>query len=588
MMKSKYNGFCVKCSNRILIGDDIVKDPGLEKWVHGTCPEKGAGPKSHPRGKRNSNPTTALRAAASLAGRNQLQSAVTDEAVTAGAMNMDWKPSLYQEGIFDFIRSGKGNAVVEAVAGSGKTTTIIKGLDIVPKDASVCFLAFNKHIAKEIKDRLQAMNITHVHVSTIHSLGLSLIRKLPEFKGNRDGIDEDKVGGIMDEFWPVKKEAGVSDAMRKHNRMLRNVMRKVVSLAKATLIDVEDGNAIINMFERYGFQVDDSTPMIIEKLPYIMQKCLENVETVDYDDMIWLPIVHKRLRLHFDKFYYIFVDEAQDLNNSQIEFIKLCSYPESRIVCVGDRKQSLYGFRGADIEAIPRLIRELDATVLPLSISYRCPRSHVEMAKQIVPQIEASENAIEGVVADIKYKDFLQKVEPGDMVICRMNAPLVKPAFECIKAGKKAIIRGADIGKRLVNFIERFQAETLSQLEIMMNQYVELEYNRLLDKGKELQAETLVDEVDTIRVVASNCKQVFELVEKMLMLFSDSNVGVVFSSVHRAKGLEAERVFLLKREAMPHNKAKQDWELVQEDNCLYVALTRSKRELYFVRGGELE
>ncbi|HEY6020427.1 MAG TPA: ATP-binding domain-containing protein, partial [Candidatus Paceibacterota bacterium] len=225
----------------------------------------------------------------------------------------------------------------------------------------------------------------------------------------------------------------------------------------------------------------------------------------------------------------------------------------------------------------------LQATTLPLSISYRCPVEVVKLAQNIVPQIEPSATAPSGTVRYIKQKDFLTTVEVGDMVVCRTNAPLVEPAFMVIRSGRKAVIRGADIGKTLVNFVERFNAPDISMLEILMAEYVEKEMRRLLDKGKELQADMLLDKMTTVQTVARECTTVEEIVTKISILFADTQNGVVFSSIHRAKGLEADRVFILHPELLPHPKAQQDWEKQQELNCLYVAVTRSKSELYFVR-----
>jgi DNA helicase-2/ATP-dependent DNA helicase PcrA len=68
----------------------------------------------------------------------------------------------------------------------------------------------------------------------------------------------------------------------------------------------------------------------------------------------------------------------------------------------------------------------------------------------------------------------------------------------------------------------------------------------------------------------------------MGLIFSDDQVGVVFSSVHRAKGLEAKRVYILSPELMPHKMATKPWELEQERNIEYVAITRTLSELVYV------
>ena len=257
------------------------------------------------------------------------------------------------------------------------------------------------------------------------------------------------------------------------------------------------------------------------------------------------------------------------------------------MIAVGDEYQSLYGFRGADTQAIPHLIDELQAVSLPLSISYRCPRLHVEQAKKIVPHIEAAENAIDGTLGKVNYTQMIKRVEEGDMVLCRTNAPLVKPAFEVIKRGMKAIIRGQNIGKELVNYIDRFQCDQLARLEVMMSEHTEMEVARWMDKNKEMMAENVKERYETIMAVSAECKTVEDLVVKLQTLFSDENVGVVFSSVHRAKGLEAKRVYILKPELIPHPKAKTADERQQESNIFYVAQTRSLDELYYVEGEQL-
>jgi len=230
-MKSRYNGFCVKCSKKIFIGDEIKRDEELNKWVHSECPS----------GRK-------INLKAELIGRNT-PAKIEEEGTTPASFNIDFKPSVYQEAVFEFIEQGTGNGVIEAVAGSGKTTTIIKALERIPSNKQVAFFAFNVHIAKELDIRLKSMGLTNVHASTIHSFGLSMCRKLPELKRGRDGIDRDKLSGLMDEWYPIHREIDMGDRIR--NRVKRNQMRKIVSLSKATLIDYESQSTVLAMMERY-------------------------------------------------------------------------------------------------------------------------------------------------------------------------------------------------------------------------------------------------------------------------------------------------------------------------------------------------
>jgi DNA helicase-2/ATP-dependent DNA helicase PcrA len=151
------------------------------------------------------------------------------------------------------------------------------------------------------------------------------------------------------------------------------------------------------------------------------------------------------------------------------------------------------------------------------------------------------------------------------------------------------MIRGKDIGASLVNLIKRFETDDISAFNVSLLEYFDHEYNKLLDKGKEMQAVLLQDKVQTLQFIVNECNSVHELMAKIEMLFSDNNNGVIFSSIHRAKGLEADNVYILRPDLMPHPKAGKngkEWELQQEQNGIYVAQTRSKDNLIFVQGGQ--
>ena len=87
--------------------------------------------------------------------------------------------SKYQKAIFDYIEHGQGHLVVEAVAGSGKTSTLIKCLDFIPKNSKVLLTAFNTDIVNELKKKVKGRE--NVEVRTLHGLGLLFIKKnLPQ------------------------------------------------------------------------------------------------------------------------------------------------------------------------------------------------------------------------------------------------------------------------------------------------------------------------------------------------------------------------------------------------------------------------
>jgi DNA helicase-2/ATP-dependent DNA helicase PcrA len=478
-------------------------------------------------------------------------------------------PSPYQQAIYDWIRDGQGNAVVEAVAGSGKTTTMIEALRLT--HGKVLFTAFNASIAAELQRRAPG----HVRVATLHSLGLRALRRAyRDLEVDNGGT---KVDAIVAAIWPETTERAGN---------IRTVAKKMLSLAKATLVDVADPSAIDQMVTRFGIECENDEDLdgIADELPGMIDACKANPRLIDFDDMVWLPVV---LGLQSEKFDWVFVDEAQDMNRCQIELVMRALHQSSRVCCVGDRRQSIYGFRGADCEAIPGIIDRLGAQTFPLSITYRCPTKHVQLAQEIVPGIQARPDAPEGIIEHFRYLDGVGLMVEGDLVLCRTNAPLVKVAFALIRAGKKAIIRGRDIGTGLIALAKRvggrgWQNMGVNEFLTRLERHETREMAKLVAAKKGAAAAALDDKIQTIRVLAEAVQTVRELVQKAEQLFSDGTVGVVCSSVHRAKGLESDRVFIVAVDLMPHPMAMQDWEIDQEMNIKYVALTRSKSEMYFV------
>ncbi len=478
-------------------------------------------------------------------------------------------PSIYQQAIYDWITTGTGNAVVEAVAGSGKTTTMVDALERTT--GRVLFTAFNAAIAAELATRAPG----HVTVSTLHSLGFRAVKKaFPGATVDKDGSKVDEI--VMAEFPPVM------DAQGDKNMPVRKVAVKLISLAKATLVDATNLSAVENMADRFGVECDDANDLrrVVQVLNRMLTLCKNDTTRVDFDDMVWFPV---RLGLAVERFDWVMVDETQDMNANQLELVMMARKPGARTVCVGDRFQSIYGFRGADTQAMPNIVARLEAKVFPLSITYRCPVSHVAMAQALVPAIQARPGAPEGTIGDLMLDKALELMKTGDLVMCRTNAPLVRVAFSLIRQGRKAIIRGREIGTGLISLIRKIAGKppcSTPELVTRMAEYLAREVAKLTAAKKS--TATLMDKVETINVLAEGTATVAEIVAKIEAVFSDADAGVVCSSVHRAKGFEADRTFIVSPELMPHPSAKKAWEIEQENNIKYVALTRAKLEMYFV------
>lgn len=481
-----------------------------------------------------------------------------------------FEPSRYQAAVFDFVQNGQGNAVVEAVAGSGKTTTILQALQYTDRSLDVAFVAFNKHIARELQERAP----DHVHVSTLHSLGFSNIRSA----WGKVQVEERKVQNILKDIGNHLSPDDLDMLQEDETTITR-----LCSLVKGTMSETND-QALTLLCDHFDLETNGDAAFIFDIVRKAHAASVAQTGIVDFDDMIYFCAAGM---VPCRKFDFLFIDETQDLNASQLVFAQKSIKPSGRIVAVGDRYQSIYGFRGADVNAIPNMIDALQAAVLPLSISYRCPSSHIELAQALVPSIEAFEHAKPGTIETIHESELLDHVQDGDLVLCRRNAPLVKFAFRLLANGVKVTILGRDIASNLISIIKKVehkaQADTIESFFVALDDWSMSEISKLEHANKLSRADSLRDKAESILAIATDCDTVQEVCTKIDKIFSDDHAGVTFSTVHKAKGGEAERVFLLKPDELGSTRrCTQEWEAQQEFNIQYVAFTRSKDALYFV------
>ena len=290
------------------------------------------------------------------------------------------------------------------------------------------------------------------------------------------------------------------------------------------------------------------------------------------------------------------------MNKAERELILKCRKMGTRLVSVGDSNQMLYSFAGGDPDSFNALKSIPNTKCLPLSISYRCPKNVVDFAKKLVPSIEANEaNTNEGKVL---YDVSLDDVAPGDMVLCRNNAPLIQVYNEFLKLGKKAFIRGKDIGSNLKNLVKSTKQEKINLdcredgLFVRLYDDLFVTRNKLMEKlsidGATAMKSPIIDAkldmIKALEVLSEGLTTTDELIAKIDEIFPkrDKSEGIALSTVHKAKGLEANNVFVVCRSLMPSKSAKKDWEVQQEHNLMYVAYTRAKNMLCFVDEKEFQ
>jgi DNA helicase II / ATP-dependent DNA helicase PcrA len=516
-------------------------------------------------------------------------------------------PSKEQIAVFHHINNSNKNLIVSAVAGSGKTTTLLEALNRIPENKTVLFMAFNKAISEELIKK--APRRSNILIKTVHGFGYSLLLDYNEeiktnfFKYNnifRNVLDYNRDNN----FESIKKYEFKSSELKlieKIKTIINNnieidsefnideYITRVIDLcdiARLYNIGIREKKKLNDLAIRYSIlnTYNESESAII-----LMRLGVHYTKEIDFTDMIYLPNV---LKLSCPTFDYVFIDESQDLNVCQRLIMLKAIKKGGKFVAVGDPGQAIYGFGGADIESYEKLCQIPNTEQLPLSTTFRCPNKVIDLVRPLNDQIQPFESNPEGeIIESASYND----IKDGDMILCRQTFPIVSLCMKYLSQSIPAYIIGSDIGKSLISMITKNERKT--EEYIMENVFARLdkEYDKIVEKlmsshkltQNEAENQTISvsfrEKVMAIESIAGGLTDPNEVINKINKMFSNDNKkGICLSTIHKAKGLENDRIFILMPELMPSQYAKEQWELIQEDNLRYVAYTRAKNVLGFI------
>ena len=616
----------------------------------------------------------------------------------ASADGTNW--SKYQAAIFKFITLGTGNAVVEAVAGSGKSTTIVEAVKRIPSNKSVLVLAFNVTVRDELKEKFKGFTNVTVRTLTGHGWVTMAEAWKPIVSAQGGGAmkyqGEARFRQILDAagvpppvlYWDrLHRDAARRDADPAHVRLVqwlkknnydegkyeREVMtwnryyeslqklielcRGFMALTPAAIQDVQREYGLLLAMPRRRGDGANAAPR-----PWTWFDPRTNT-TYDTDTVIrWVQASLKASLIRpidgkvamFDatfptamldyfapqQFDWIFVDETQDMDTSQLIVVQKSVAPGGRVVVVGDSKQAIYAFRGADARAMTRMEQALNAVRLPLSVSYRVPKCVETMVRPVVPAFEVPPGTPEGVCQTVTARHMIREWRDGDFVISRKNAPLEPLAIMGIEKGKSVVAVGlADIQKVLrdvVNGAMKFNPTNGDEFRDAIEKYrarqraniEEIERRkraRAFSRMKDHEVEAFIEDLPVVRTLdlaanaveamsrrAKNSTEIDQIIASVnYSAGRDQSVPtsalkgkLVFTSVHKIKGAESPRVWVLNdtfafqgsvdasgKPKIKHGEEMTDNARQEEINLWYVAVTRAKNtrggppgELYLVTG----
>lgn len=408
--------------------------------------------------------------------------------------------SKYQKDILNFVENRQDNLLVDAKAGSGKTSTLVLLADRIIKQNKKClFLAFNKSIVQELQTRIISDNC---QIKTLHSLGLSFLRSyLYKKHGQRYELEIDQKDiRIKDKVEDLFTELCLADFKMKNVEMneqdkqdlLSDVLREIANMVNFTRlynINYKDHNLVYNLAERLCWHLPNWRDLGLENFPKIVEIIIDNIKeqfknpsidnsgvahyTIGYTDMIYLPCLYSMtppfsIRSYLD---YVLCDECQDLSVLQQLFLKLLNTTTTRFIFVGDENQAIYGFAGADTKSIKNLKKNFSLTELPLNICYRCPENVIKLSQTLVPSIDWNHSREDkGDIRFIKESELKDIIKPKDVILGRRNKDLVKIYKQLVLDAKVPVkFKNEDMVSSIITEIKRVIKEYIRRYNLQLN-----------------------------------------------------------------------------------------------------------------------
>ena len=519
--------------------------------------------------------------------------------------------SAQQQAIFEWFERGNDSyigrhLIVRARAGTGKSTTIREGVKRAPEQ-NILIAAFSKNIQLDME---RLIGQFAGQVKTLHAVGYACVRR---FRDNiKVAFNSDRADALaLQACGPTAPDAILRLVSKLHTKG-REVAPHAYKLGDLTALAITFECEPDEQWAAAGFDLAYVEAKALQAM--VLASQVKSGDTIDGSDMIFLPVRNDWLTKQFDM---VVVDEAQDMTTAQLEIAQGVLKPGGRICIVGDDRQAIFGFRGADSGSLDRLKAELGAAELGLTTTYRCGKAIVALAQAYVPDFEAGADNPEGLVRSLgdcvdcggvgRWKlsnewshtedcptckgtgttgeTLVTAAGPGDFILSRVNAPLVSIAMKLLRAGKRTRVAGKDVGKGLTTLVRKLKARSVPDLLAKIEAWAQRENARheaalkAATNGRatalKAKIEATLDQADMLASLAEGARSVTEVEGRIEALFTDDGLGqagvITCSSVHRAKGLEADRVFVLKDTLRDNNQ--------EEQNIAYVAITRAKREL---------
>jgi len=497
---------------------------------------------------------------------------------------MDFTPTDEQAAIVQAALTTTDSLMVVSYAGCTKTTALKLVANALPPGPALA-LAFSVPTKKELERHFPA----HITIMTLNGLGH---RAWAKAVNKPLVVDDRKVGRLItrvareesfdlsSEQWTAVRALvnsaqvnGLVPSSYPHKGLVAD--RPEIWMDMADMLMLPDAEPLL--------------PLARATLVAAIQEAFQG--TISYADQIYMSALFNGA---FPRYPLVMVDEAQDL--SPLNHVQIKRAALGRLIVVGDPKQAIYGWRGADHTSMDtlRTLRK-DWTDLALTQTFRCPSEVVARQQVHAPGFTAAPKNPAGLVLEWHHQHtpwtwaLVDQPRKTIGVLCRNNAPLLGLAMKLIRQGVGCVMAGRDIGKGLVALARKIvpvDSIPAEECKALINQWADDEIILAKANDKLEKVAGIEDRRDCLLVVLETGVADAGTLRNILTdLFSREAGRVTLSSIHRAKGLEWDIVVHLDPWRIPSKQARKAAQLgdqrplQQELNLRYVCETRTKHTL---------
>lgn len=476
---------------------------------------------------------------------------------------------------YDIINSS-GNIKINAVAGSGKTTTIIEYAKVRPQKSKILYLAFNKSVKLEAKKKFSEKGVKNVKVETAHSLAYKHIVFKNNYKVRAQGYKTYEIAKLLGLEGNGEKHAEyiIANHINKFiSYFCNNDKERVQDLNYSETVSDPKAKTFVLTFYDY---IEKQTRMLLSKM--------DKGEIEVTHDFYLKKFQLSNPTLNYD---YILFDEGQDASAAMLDvFFK----QKATKVIVGDTHQQIYAWRFAI-----NSLEKADFKTFKLSTSFRFSQDIANLAMEVLKWKKLIE--IE-VPFQITGKGTVGKVK-SKAVIARTNLGLLLKAIEYVTEKKK--VKNIYFEGNISSYTYADEGASLYDVLNLDNNKHRLIRDKLIKEMKDIEElEEYIEKTEDVQlgmmveIVKEYGNKIPEIMnaikEKHIDNDDKENAEMIFSTVHRCKGMEYDTIQIVndfiteeKLEKLVTDIKKDDLnlgKLNEEINLLYVAITRSKNSIH--------